>query len=144
MSLQQLVQLHERIEIYYAVTHYEAQLFTADGEKLVATVSGESPEDALTILAIRCRANGWVSYTDIRKAPSLPEPRLVTPAWSSRGSLDQLSQELGIQLQVGWNETDRDTALVTREGDELVLSVWNRTGVREQLQALISQPVFKS
>ena len=45
-----LVQLHEGIEIIYVVDGYEARLYTHDGYKLVASANGNSILEALKVL----------------------------------------------------------------------------------------------
>lgn len=64
--LSDMVQLHERIEVFYVVTGWVAQLFTSD--RCVIRVEGNTVEHALDIL--RCTVRN-LSLQDMRRMPEI-------------------------------------------------------------------------
>ncbi len=50
MTIDEICQLHEMIEVFYHVDGYTARLLTKDGDKIVASGTGESIRDALDAL----------------------------------------------------------------------------------------------
>jgi hypothetical protein len=49
-NIERLMNLHERLEVLYCVSHYEAELTTLDGDSSVAKGEGETIDEALAQL----------------------------------------------------------------------------------------------
>lgn len=68
-NIEQCCQLHERVEIHYYVDHYEAQLWTGNGEgRKVVVGNGESIEDAMKNLDEQCN---FLTLAQVRKLPEV-------------------------------------------------------------------------
>lgn len=68
-NLDKVLQLHEVIEIHYYVDHIGAQLYTADGNRLVLEGFGDdSIENAIADLNRQCEG---LSVYDIRRLPAI-------------------------------------------------------------------------
>lgn len=62
---------------------------------------------------------------------------LVPADWQMIDTLEGLKARTGIDLQIGWNESSADTALVwyheKEQKDDCILYVWNRPNIRAEL-----------
>lgn len=47
MTLDDAIQLHEMLSVWYRVDGYVAELMTADGSKIVLTAIGDTPDEAI-------------------------------------------------------------------------------------------------
>lgn len=67
-NLDNCVQLHERIEIHYYVSHYEAQLYTWDySGPMVLKADGNTIAEALTNLNKLCEGHDCRSIRQLAK-----------------------------------------------------------------------------
>jgi hypothetical protein len=63
-----LVQLHERLEVHYHVDHYEAQLITNDGLRMVIEGRGETIRDAIADVE---RQAAGLTIDQVRQLPTI-------------------------------------------------------------------------
>lgn len=71
MSLDNLVQLHEQIEIHYYVDHYAAKLITQDGNRVVLVGRGNGIAEAMADLERQATEKGITDCCAVRQLPEV-------------------------------------------------------------------------
>ena len=66
-EITRLLQLHERLEILYVVDGYLATFSTADGDRTIAEVHGETIAQALVNLEEELKKANYIDVYELRK-----------------------------------------------------------------------------
>ena len=71
----------------------------------------------------------------------------MNPDWQTQGTLDRIKKRSGETFlsEPGWYVTATDTLLLTKEKDReyYYLACWNRLGIKDELEDLLSLSTIK-